>query len=170
MNADNEMEARNKVFDLIKDIKFAMMVTQDTDGQMYSRPMAAQQKDSTDARNELWYFTSKDSPKVAEIKANAAMLVSYSNPDSNDYVSLSGTAEIVSDKSKIDELWNDSLSVWFPQGKDDPNICLIKFKPESAEYWDAPSSKFVHAYGYVKAKLTGEQPEAGENKKVRLAS
>ncbi len=170
MSAQIETEARNKVFNLIKDIKFAMMVTLDTDGQMYSRPMAAQQKDSTDSRNELWYFTSKDSPKVAEIKANSAMLVSYSDPDSNNYVSLSGTSEIVTDKSRIDELWSEALTVWFPKGKDDPNICLIKFKPETAEYWDAPSSKFVHAYGYVKAKLTGEQPEAGENRKVRLAS
>ncbi|PZP57511.1 MAG: hypothetical protein DI586_00300 [Micavibrio aeruginosavorus] len=170
MTADNDMEARNKVFDLIKDIKFAMMVTQDREGRMYSRPMAAQQKDSTDSRNELWYFTSKDSPKVAEIKADSSMLVSYSDPASNNYVSLSGTAQITDDRNKIDELWSDALSVWFPQGKSDPNICLIKFKPETAEYWDAPSSKFVHAYGYVKAKLTGEPPEAGENKTVRLAS
>ena len=35
-----------------------------------------------------------------------------------------------------------------------------------AEYWDAPNSVMVHAYGYVKAVLTGTPPSSGENEKL----
>ena len=35
-----------------------------------------------------------------------------------------------------------------------------------AEYWDVPSSMMVHAYGYVKSRLTGTPPNPGENEKV----
>jgi len=33
---------------------------------------------------------------------------------------------------------------------------------DSAEYWDTASSALVHAYGYVKARLTGEPPKTGD--------
>ena len=53
-----------------------------------------------------------------------------------------------------------------PKGPDDPSICLIHVNVESAEYWDAPSSAWVYAYGYAKARLTGAAPHPGTNKVV----
>ena len=59
--------------------------------------------------------------------------------------------------------------MWFPKGPDDPAICLIRVGVESAEYWDAPAASWVYAYGYVKARLTGEPPHnVGENKVVNF--
>jgi hypothetical protein len=48
-------------------------------------------------------------------------------------------------------------------------VALLKVTVEAAEYWDAPNSMMVHAYGYVKAALTGEPPHPGENRKVTFA-
>ena len=158
-------DEREKVFDMIKDIKLAMMVTQDIDGTMYARPMAVQK---TDSRDFLWFFTGLDSPKVEEIRENPKILLSYAESDGSTFVSVSGTAEIVRDQTKIDELWTEGLKAWFLEGKDDPNICLIKVDPTSAEYWDQPSSKFVQAFGYVKARITGEPEKMGDNRTVRL--
>lgn len=163
----SDFEAREKVFNMIKDIRIALLVTQDQSGHLFARPMAAQKQDKN---GDLWFFTEKNSPKIIEIEYNPDVLLSYSNPDDQNYVSISGTARIVHDKAKIDELWSEMLATWFPKGKDDPNIALICVTPESAEYWDAPSSTFLHAYGYVKAKLTGERPQGGENQKVKFAS
>lgn len=161
----NTRDSRDKVFDLIKDIKFCMMVTTGADGHLFARPMAAQERDPLD---QLWFFTSADSPKVQEIIRNPAVLLSYSEPDENNYVSISGEAAIVREKAKIDALWNDSLKAWFPKGKEDPNIVLICVTPMSAEYWDMPSSTFIEAFGYLKARITGEAASPGENKTVRL--
>jgi len=163
----NTDEAREKVWDLIKDISIALMVTQGSDGRMLARPMGTQEKDS---QNRLWFFTDKNSPKVAQIKSNNNILLSYAEPSENRFVSIYGTAHIVEDQAKINELWTKAVEIWFPKGKTDPNIALICVQPESAEYWDAPSSAFVYAYGYVKSKLTGEPPDGGENQAVRLAS
>ncbi len=156
---------REKVFDLIKDIEFCMMVTQGADGHLFSRPMAAQERDEQD---QLWFFTSANSPKIEEIIQNPAVLLSYADPDDNCYVSISGEAAVVRDRDLIDRFWNEKLKAWFPKGKDDPSIALICVTPMSAEYWDAPSSTFVQAFGYLKAQLTGKQPDIGENKIVRM--
>lgn len=158
-------DEREKVFDMIKDIKMAMMVTQDAEGNLFARPMVAQERDEND---QLWFFTGADSPKVHEIQVNSKVLLSYAESDGSCFVSVSGEASIVTDRAKIKELWDESLKTWFPQGSDDPNLCLIEVNPLSAEYWDQPSSKFVQAFGYIKAKVTGEPEKMGENRTIRL--
>lgn len=159
-----DIEARNKVWEMIKDIHIATLVTQDDDGRLYSRPMGAGQKDFN---GDIWLFTSIDSPKVQAIKNNSHVLLSYADPKSESYVSVNGSARISQDRAKIDELWNPLLKAWFPEGKDDPNIALICVKVEEAEYWDSPSSTFVQLFGYAKAILTGERAEGlGENERV----
>jgi len=158
-------ESREKVWDLIKGIKVAMLVTMDGEGHHFARPMVAQEPDE---HHDLWFFSSLDSPKIEEIKANSEVLLSYADPDSNAYVSISGEAAVVQNRAKIDELWSESLKAWWPQGKNDPNLTLICVTPKSAEYWDGPSSTVVQAFGYLKARLTGEPEKMGENRTVRL--
>jgi general stress protein 26 len=158
-------ESREKVWEMIKDIKVAMMVTMDSEGHHFARPMVAQQPD---AHHDLWFFTSLDSPKVQEIISNPEVLLSYADPASNAYVSISGDAAVVTDRAKIDELWSESFKAWWPNGKTDPNVTLICVSPRSAEYWDGPSSTVVQAFGYLKARITGEPEKMGENRTVRL--
>lgn len=162
-----DIEARNKVWEMIKEIPFATLVTQDDDGRLYSRPMGTYQK-KFDGR--IWLFTAIDSPKVAAIKNNSHVLLCYSDPDSNSYVSVNGSADIMRDRFKVEEFWNEDLRTWFPKGKDDPNIALICVTVEEAEYWDSPSSKFVQLYGHAKAALTGQSAQSGENERVLFQS
>lgn len=164
MNQKTDAGAREKVWELIKDIKTALLVTQNANGELQARPMVAMNKDFN---GELWFFTSIASPKIDEIKRNENVLLSYSEPSDQNYVSVRGKARVSQDRGKIKELWSPAAHVWFPKGQDDPNIALIQVTVETAEYWDAPSSAFVYAYGYVKARLTGEVPKhIGENRTV----
>jgi general stress protein 26 len=95
----SEHESRQKVWELIKDIKVAMLVTMDNEGHHFARPMVAQEPDEHD---DLWFFSSLDSPKIEEIKANPEVLLSYADPGGNAYISISGEAAVVQDRAKID--------------------------------------------------------------------
>ncbi len=159
-------EQIEKLNDLIKDINTAMFVTAQPDGTLRSRPMATQ---GVDADGHLWFFTSTASGKVHEIQDDQHVNMAYANPDDNRYVSVSGTARIVRDRTKIEELWNPLLKAWFPRGKDDPSIALIKVTITSAEYWDAPNGTMVQLYGYLKSAITGRPPtDVGDHKAMRL--
>ena len=153
-----------KLWSIMKDAKFAMLTTDDGE-HLRARPMAASQKEFD---GTLWFFTRRSAPKVDEVEAEHRVSVTYANPDSQNYVSLSGRATLVQDKAAIDAHWSDILSTWFPNGKDDPDVALLRIEVSEAEYWDAPNSTMVHAYGYLKAKLTGTPPKGGENEKVHL--
>jgi len=154
-----------KLWDMIRDIKVAMMTTHDEHGCLHSRPMANHQGDFD---GSLWFFTWVDSAKVFEVNREHQVNLSFADPNAQNYVSVSGPANLVRDKDKIRQLWSEYLATWFPKGVDDPNIALLKVDIERAEYWDSPSSTMIHAFGYVKSKLTGEPPSPGENKKLNL--
>jgi general stress protein 26 len=152
------------VNDLIKDVQVAMLTTIDW-GVLRSRPMQTQEAEFD---GDLWFFTSTDTHKTDEIEKDRRVNVSYAAPDSNTYVSVSGTAALVNDKEKIEELWNPILKAWFPKGLDDPTLILLKVSVEQAEYWDSSSSTVVQVVGFVKALVTGERADGGDHGRVNL--
>ena len=154
-----------KLGELIKGINIAMMATALPDGDLRSRPMATQEEEFD---GTLWFFTGSDSGKVHEIEDDQHVNLSYSEPGAQKYVSVSGRARLVHDRAKIEELWSPPLKAWFPDGVEDPNIALLKVEVDSAEYWDTPSSKMVHLIGFVKATVTGQSYDPGENEKITL--
>jgi general stress protein 26 len=157
-------ESIEKLKELIEGIDFAMLTTI-ADGKFRSRPMSTQKFEFD---GDLWFFTSEDTHKVDEIQADNRVSVAYANPDDNVYVSVFGRAEVVKDRAKMEELWNPILKAWFPEGLDDPTLCLLKVSVEEAEYWDSPNSKIVQIAGFVKALVTGQPAEGGEYGKVSL--
>ena len=122
----------------------------------------------TEFDGDLWFFTSDNTHKIEEIAKDNRVCAAYSKPDSDTYVSISGSAEMVKDRAKMEELWSPILKAWFPDGLEDPHLCLLKVTAEQAEYWDSPSGKLVQLFGFVKAIATGEEADWGENKKVIL--
>lgn len=160
----NDDEARFKIREMIKDIRIAMFVTMNEQGHLHSRPMWVMVEDDT-----AWMFTSAGEPKQRQIEDNAEVLLGFSNPSSQDYVSIRGKARNVRDVAKQKALWSEGMRTWFPNGPEAPDCALIAVRMEGAEYWDSVSSTLLHAYGYVKATLTGQQPDGGENAKVKFA-
>ena len=154
-----------KLGKLIKGIKFAMMVTVDTDGSLRGRPMATQE---TEFDGVLWFATYQSSHKTVEVEREHHINLSYADPSANTYVSVSGTATLLKDPAKAKELWNPGMKAYFPKGPDDPDLMLMKVLPDKAEYWDAPSAKVVVLAGFIKSVLTGKRPNSGEHEKIDM--
>ncbi len=159
-------ESVKKLSDLIKGIRMAMLTTAEDDGSLRSRPMATQ---DAEFDGSLWFFTRAEAPKVDEVRRDDHVNLSYAEPKSQQYVSVSGRAELVRDPSKIHELWNPLLKAWFPKGLDDPELALLRIDVDKAEYWDSHSSAMVHLIGFVKASVTGKPYEPGQHEKIDLA-
>ncbi|HEY3329718.1 MAG TPA: pyridoxamine 5'-phosphate oxidase family protein [Capsulimonadaceae bacterium] len=153
-----------KLYELIKDHKVAMLTTRGSDGTLHSRPMATQEAEFD---GTLWFLTGKDTHKVDDINADYEVNVSYSGKSSS-YVSVSGTATFTQDSTKIDELWSELYKAWFPKGKEDPNILVLKVEVNSAEYWESPSSPVATLVGFIQAIATGHQANVGENKTLTI--
>ena len=156
-------ESLEKLRELIKDIDFCMLTTIDEEGDPHSRPMSS--NGDIDPNGDLWFFTNASSLKVNEVAHSPKVNVSFADPDKQRYVSVTGVAQLVRDREKIDELWRPQFKIWFPQGKDDPEVALLCVRLEKGEYWDSPGSTIGYAFSFVSSLITGKQPDLGENKK-----
>lgn len=144
---------------LVEGIEVAMLTTVDKEGHLRSRPMGTQEVDKH--RGLLWFFSNDLSAKALEIRQDQRVNLSYADPKSQRFVSVTGKAEIMHSPVKVRELWKPSLKTWFPDGPNDPHLALIKVKIDQAEYWDTPSSGMLQVKGFFRA-LTGQTPEASD--------
>ena len=148
-------ESLRKLHELIEGIEIATLTTLDADGCLHGRPMATQ---AMDEEGVLWFYTADHTHKVQEVLLHTEVGVSYSSPERQRYVSVSGKAELVRDHDKLREFWRPELQAWFPQGLDDPNLALLRIEVESAQYWDASASKLVRLIERARAVAAGEPP------------
>ena len=155
-----------KLRELVKDIDFCMLTTVAENGDLHSRPMSS--NGDIDSDGALWFFTSASSHKVHEVEKLSKVNVSFADPDHQHYVSISGTAQLVRDRNKIDELWRPEFKMWFPNGKDDPEVALLRVSPEKAEYWDSPASTIGYMLNFLSSMVSGKEADAGQNRKINF--
>lgn len=154
------------VAELVRSARISMFTTMTPEGRHVSRPMALQE---VEFDGDLWFFAYESSAKVGEIAVNAQVNVSFSDAKDSAWTSIAGTAIVVHDRAKAEELWSAPLKVWFEDGLDTPGLVLIKVSAESAEYWDSPSSRVVRLIGAARAVATGDKDKfPGSNATVDL--
>jgi len=157
-----------KLWELIKDIKFAMFTSRQGNGQLRSRPMTTQNGKS-EKGGVLWFFMSRSGQPVADLEEHPEVNVTYADPTKDSYVSVSGAARVVEDLERKTAMWSPFAQAWFPGGPKDPDLALVAVLIAEAEYWDVKSNQAVQLFKMARAALTGEPPRnAGEHHRVRL--
>ncbi len=124
---------------LIKGIPYAMLTTHGADGFLHGRPMVSQDGDDDVDDECLWFFTDISTHKVADIADYPIVNVSYSDQDTQLFVSVSGRAEIVSDPDVLAARRRPSYAEWIPLAIGDPKLALLKVVIENVTYWKQPS-------------------------------
>ncbi len=156
------------LWNLIKDIKFAMFTTRHHNGHLHSRPMTTQNT-PVDEDDSLWFFMSRSDEPVADIESEPNVNVVYAHPGHDSYVSVSGTARVVDNLTKKEQLWSKLNEAWFPAGVTDPDLALVQVQITHANYWDVKASKLVQLFTMARATITGRAPgPIGEHGEVRM--
>ena len=143
------------LYDLLSDFDNAMLVTHGAKD-IHARPMAIARLDIDMCTAYL--LTDINSVKVDEINANHHALLTFQG--ARKYASVSGELTVVHDRELIQKMWKEAWTVWFPLGKTDPSIALLKFTAHEGEYWDnagVQALKFI--YSAAKAYIAGERPK-----------
>jgi len=165
---DQTHNERDKLWEMVKDIKFAMLTTRHDNGHLHSRPMTTQNR-SLDEDDSLWFFMARDGDPAHDLQNDSEVNVAYADPGRDTYVSVSGRAEIVDDLEKKRALWNKMNEAWFPEGPEGPNVALVRVRISHANYWDVKASKLVQLVAMAKAAVTGHPPRhLGDTGEVRM--
>jgi general stress protein 26 len=154
---------RRKLRKLLKGFRVAMLTTVAQSGTLRSRPMTtARAQDDGD----VWFLTKAAAPKVGEVEENGRVNVAYASEEDGRYVSISGTATVVRDRQRVQDVWRKRHRKWFPEGKTDPELALLRVRIDRAEYWDEPSGQMV---ALAAAPVPAEQPSDESGAAARAA-
>jgi general stress protein 26 len=159
----DQQRSLDRVWDIIETVGVAMLTTRFAGG-LRARPLEAR---PDRAAGLIWFVTDLRSGKEHEIEAEQDVGLVFIDEKAKAYLSITARAEVQRDHSKAADIWKKTDDMWW-HGPDDPNVCVLRVQPLTAELWDGPSSKAVAAFEFAKAKLTGEKPNLGENRKLTV--
>ena len=168
MKTNAHSEDVGKLWDLIKDIKFAMFTSRHDNGHLHSRPMTTQNT-AEDRGAVLWFFMSRKSGPVKDLASNAEVNVAYADTGDDDFVSVSGRAHVVEDLGKKKAMWNTFAQAWFPGGVTDPDLALVAVDITHANYWEAKDNKLTQLLKIATSAVTGTPPKnMSEHGEIRM--
>lgn len=153
MPTPDELEAK-----LWAGLRSEMTVMLGTEGDRApARPMTAM-VDGDENRGPLWFFTSQDSELVRAGGGPATAMYVARGHDL--FARIEGVLREDTDPAMIDRLWNPFVAAWY-DGKDDPDIALMRMDLDRAEIWENASSLIAG----IKA-LFGRKPQQDYKDKV----
>ena len=163
----SKQEQMDKLQAMVKDIKYTMMTTRTHEDHLHSCPMNT--TETSIGAKEIWFIGHSPSETVDNIKKNPEVNLAYVSQDDKNYLSITGRAELVEDKEKLDELWSVLYNAYFEKGIEDPKVQLIKVVPHGAEYW-ANGNAITSAIKMTAAAVTDTAIEKslGENFSIEL--
>ena len=159
-------ESIDKLRELVEEINICLFCSNlKTDNGSTCRPMGAQK---VCEQGNIWFFSEVNSDKNREIKQDKHVQLFFSHPGKSSYLVVNGEAEVIIDKNKTDELWTPFAKIWFKEGKDDPNISIIKVKPSTAYFWDTDGNKMINFFKMIASVVTGTNLVSGMEGELKV--
>jgi general stress protein 26 len=162
----------DELYALIEKIDTAMLTTRRPDGRLVSRPMATQKRDPI---ADLWFVTDIESHKLDELEREPQVNLAYLDTRSREWVSVSGTAGVSTDRQAIRSRYQPDWKAWFGAidesrdgGPDDPRLALILVYAHSVTYMKREKSKPAVLFEVARGMVTGRQPEVGRTRRLKL--
>jgi general stress protein 26 len=159
-----EPDHLDRIWDIIEETGVCMLTTS-FGGGLRARPLEAR---PDRFGGIIWFVTDLDSAKEHEIEGEHDVGLVFIDANTSAYLSITARATVLRDPAKAGDIWKFTDTMWW-QGPDDPNLCVLRVTPLTAELWDGPVSKAAAAFEFVKTRLTGKKPNLGENRKVTVS-
>jgi len=134
----------------------------------HAQPMTAFREAET---GTIWFFTRDDTDlaKDAGVGGGQSAMFHYGSKDQNTWACIHGELSVHGqDREIIDRHWNPVLAAWYPGGKDDPNLTILRFDADDGRVWVSKGGLIKFAFEIAKANLTKTIPDAGGVADVNL--
>jgi general stress protein 26 len=172
MSGNAQQKELDDLYGLIEKIETAMFTTRRPDGRLVSRPMATQKRDPI---ADLWFVTDVEAHKLDELEHDPHVNVGYFDTRTWEWVSVSATASVSTDRQRIRALYQPDWRAWFGKiddvrdgGPDDPRLALILVDADTVIYMKREKSKPMVLFEVAKGMVTGSKPDVGETRTLQM--
>lgn len=154
-----EAELTAKLWKAIRSDRTVMLGLSGID-EGHSKPMTAI-PDGDEDDGPFWFFTAKDVDLVKALGPGKPAIAHFASKGHELFATIHGELIRSNDREAINRLWNPFIAAWFKDGKDDPQLQLLRFVPDRAQIWLNDNSLFAG----VKMML-GKDPKKAYRDKV----
>ena len=137
--AEVKADLEEKFWDEIKDSPFMMLGLQGVDDD-FTRPMTAQVDDG-----KIYFFSARSEDLFKGLNKSKRAIATFAGKGHKLFASIHGTLIEDMDREVIDRLWNPIISSWYKDGKDDPDLVLLRLQADSADVWEAQTGATLKA-------------------------
>jgi len=116
----------------------------------------------------IWFFTRRDNALVRNLVQGGRAMFNLVSKDRELWACISGVITEQHDADRIDKYWGPVVSAWFPEGKDDPELTLLRLDADDAEVWISNKGPIRFAFEIARASLTDDQPDVGQHTRLNL--
>ena len=143
-----ETRLRKAFWEAMDDSPFIMLGLKGVEDDR-TRPMSAQidipKGGEKYAGGPIYFFASKTDGVGADIGSSARAVATFASKDHKLFAHIHGTLVPSQDREVIERMWNPIVASWYKDGKDDPDLALIRFDADSANIWKAESGATLKA-------------------------
>ncbi len=131
----------------------------------HAQPMTAFREEET---GTIWFFTRDDTDLAGDVGAGADAMFTYGSKDQEVWACFHGRLSVDQNRAVIDRHWNPIVAAWYPGGKDDPHLTLLRFDGDEGRVWLSKKGPVGFFWEIAKANLTKTVPDAGGVADVNL--
>ena len=134
----------------------------------HAQPMTAFREEET---GTIWFFTREDTDlaRDAAVGSGQSAMFHYGSKDQHVWACVAGQLSVQGqDREIIDRYWNPVLAAWYPEGKDDRMLTILRFDADDGRVWVNEGGFFKFAFEVAKANVTKTLPDAGGVADVNL--
>lgn len=150
-------EVRDRLFDAIEDERTGMLGL--SESRMHFQPMTAFLERDT---GQIWIFSGKDTDLVRESSGGRHAMFTFHAEKRGVWACLGGELSETFDRGRLEKYWSPMVAAWYPDGKDDPNLTMLRFDLHDAEVWVERKGPLKFAFETAKANLSRELPDWGQ--------
>ncbi|GAA4008690.1 pyridoxamine 5'-phosphate oxidase family protein [Sphingomonas humi] len=155
-DAERAEELKQDFWKELKSSPFVMIGLQGVEDSR-TRPWTAQVdwQDDTKDGGDIYFFGAKSEAIVKGLSENNRVVCTYVAKGHDLFAHIHGTLELVEDRTLVDKFWNPFIASWYKDGKDDPDLQLLRFDTSKAEIWKAEAGATLVA---AALKMLGRDP------------
>lgn len=150
----------DRFWDELEKSPFLMIGPEHAEG-VHGEPMTAQW---AERHGPIWFYTSRGNRLVEGLARGGHAMAHYVSKGHELFACIHGMLAIESDPAVIDRFWSNDVAAWYPGGRDDPSLVMLRFDTDRAELWLADLS----VAGKVKLLFGGDMRKEGRDKHAEV--
>ena len=162
MSTIDKADAEKRLWKEVEHARIGMLGLMKSD--QHFQPMTAFAEPEN---GQIWFFTKDDTDLAKSASGGADVMFIIQAKDQDFQACIGGVLSTARDTARIDKYWSPMVGAWFPDGKDDPKLTLLRLDARDAELWISKGAIRL-AWEVAKANLTDDTPDVGDRVAVKL--